>query len=54
MMKLQLWTIVNGQANDLLGEVNVDDDEWRDAQADGGSALGLVLDLADELGSDCI
>lgn len=52
-MKLQLWTTVNGQADDLLGEIDVDDDEWHDAQADGGSALELVQSLASELGSEC-
>lgn len=38
MMKLQLWSTVDGQADDLLGEVDVDDEEWRDAQANGADA----------------
>lgn len=49
-MKLQLWTTdVTGQPDDLLGEVEIGDDEWADAQTDSGSALGLIQDLADEV-----
>lgn len=48
-MKLQLWTTINGEADDLLGEVEVDDEEWFDAQADGGSALELIQSLATEV-----
>lgn len=49
-MKLQLWTTVDGQADDLLGEVEVDDEEWRNAQTEGGDALELIRDLAMEIG----
>jgi len=52
-MKLQLWTTVNGQPDEMLGEVDVDDDEWNDAQADGGSALELIRDLAVEIDGGC-
>jgi len=52
-MKLQLWTTVDGQADDLLGEIDVDDDEWNDAQADSGSAINLILDLAAEIEGGC-
>jgi hypothetical protein len=52
-MKLQLWTTVNGEANDLLGEVDVDDEEWHDAQADGGDAIQLIRDLATEIDGGC-
>lgn len=52
-MKLQLWTTVDGEPDDLLGEIDVDDDEWHDAQADAGRALELVQSLASELGSEC-
>lgn len=53
-MKLQLWTTVNDQADESLGEIDVDDEEWHDAQADAGSALDLVQTLASELGSECL
>lgn len=52
-MKLQLWTTVDGQADDMIGEIDVDEEEWNDAQADGGSALELIQALAIE-GSDCL
>lgn len=48
-MKLQLWTTVAGEPDDLLGEVDVDDQEWMDAQADGADARQLILDLAAEV-----
>lgn len=50
MMKLQLWTTVNGEANEFLGEVEVDDKEWNNAQACAGDAFELITDLATELG----
>lgn len=49
-MKLQLWTTVNGEPDDLLGQVDVDDEEWQNAQVDGGSAIELIRDLASEVG----
>lgn len=52
-MKLQLWTTVNGEADDLLGEVDVDDEEWHNAQADGGDAIQLIRDLATEVDGGC-
>lgn len=52
-MKLQLWTTVDGQADDMLGEVDVDDDEWNNAQADGADARQLILDLAVEIDGGC-
>lgn len=53
-MKLQLWTTVNDEADELLGEIDVDDEEWNNAQADGADARELIVNLASELGSDCI
>lgn len=48
-MKLQLWTTVDGQPDDLLGEVEVGDEEWMNAQAEGADARQLILDLAAEV-----
>jgi hypothetical protein len=48
-MKLQLWTTANGEADELLGEVDVDNNEWANAQADGGYAINLIRDLAAEV-----
>lgn len=50
MMKLQLWTTVNGEANECLGEVEVDEEEWTNAQACAGDAFELITDLAAEIG----
>lgn len=50
MMKLQLWTTVNGDPDELLGEVEVDDEQWINAQTEGGDALELIRDLAMEIG----
>ena len=52
-MKLQLWTDTGGdnpQADDLLGEIDVDDDAWTDAQSSPADALMLIQDLALEVG----
>lgn len=51
-MKLQLWTTVNGEADEMLGEVDIDDEEWHNAQACGGDALELIQNLASEVGSE--
>jgi hypothetical protein len=51
-MKLQLWTTVNGDPNELLGEVDVDDEEWENAQASAGDAYELITDLASEVGAE--
>jgi hypothetical protein len=51
-MKLQLWTTVDGQAEDCLGEVEVDDEQWQSAQACAGDAFELITDLAAEIGED--
>lgn len=48
-VKLQLWTTVDGQPDDLLGEVEVGDEEWMNAQAEGADARQLILDLAAEV-----
>lgn len=48
-MKLQLWTTVNDQADQFLGEIEVDDEEWHNAQAEGADARQLILDLAAEV-----
>jgi hypothetical protein len=48
-VKLQLWTTVNGNADELLGEVDVDDEEWNNAQAEGADARELILALASEM-----
>ena len=53
-MKLQLWTTVNGEADDLLGEVDVDDELWLDAQSSPGDALQLIQDLADEVSGEMV
>jgi hypothetical protein len=53
-MKLQLWTTTaNGEANECLGEIDVEDEEWYDAQCDDGSALELIRDLASEVNGGC-
>lgn len=53
MMKLQLWTTDDtGQANEFLGEVDVDDETWVYVQTDGADALELMRALADEVGTD--
>ena len=49
-MKLQLWTDVDGNADELLGEIDVDDDAWTDAQSSPGDAIALIQDLALEIG----
>lgn len=51
-MKLQLWTTVNGHAEDCLGEIEVDDEQWRNAQACAGDAYELITDLAAEVGEE--
>lgn len=48
-MKLQLWTTVDGQPDEMLGEIDVDDEEWYDAQSSGGDALELIRNLAVEI-----
>lgn len=48
-MKLQLWTTVDGEADELLGELDVNDQEWWAGQTDPGSALALLGNLADEI-----
>lgn len=53
LMKLQLWTTVNGEPDDLLGEIDVDDEEWHNAQAEGADARQLILDLATEIDGGC-
>jgi len=46
-MKLQLWTTDdNNDPDELLGEINVDDDEWRSAQTWGADARELICALA--------
>lgn len=52
-MKLQLWTTVNGQADEMLGEIDVDDDDWHDAQVDGVDARELIRELAIEVDGGC-
>lgn len=52
-MKLQLWTTINGQADDMLGEIDVDDEEWNNAQTEGADALQLIRDLAVEIDGGC-
>jgi hypothetical protein len=54
LMKLQLWTNVNGQADECLGEIDVDDQEWNDAQGCSGDALELIQALASEMGSEAL
>lgn len=49
-MKLQLWTDVDGQPDELLGEVDVTDEEWADCQSSGADSLQLIRDLTDEIG----
>jgi hypothetical protein len=53
-MKLQLWTTVNGEPDELLGEIDVDDEQWHNAQACPGDAHELICDLAGELGSEAL
>lgn len=48
-MKLQLWTTVNGEPDDMLGEIEVDDEEWHDAQSSGADAMQMIQDLAVEI-----
>lgn len=52
-MKLQLWTTVNGQADGLLGEIDVDDEEWYDAQSSGADAMQMIQELASEIDGGC-
>ena len=52
VMKLQLWTTAHGDPNELLGEVDVDDEEWENAQACAGDAYELITDLASEVGTE--
>jgi hypothetical protein len=47
-MKLQLWTTVDGHAEECLGEIDVDDEQWHYAQACAGDAYELITDLANE------
>lgn len=51
MMLLQLWTADDEgrHAEDFLGEVRVDDDEWANAQDCAGDAYELITDLAAEV-----
>lgn len=49
-MKLQLWRAFDGEANDFLGEVDVSDEEWENAQACAGDAYELITCLAEEVG----
>lgn len=49
-MKLQLWTTdASGRPDEWLGEVEVGDEEWMNAQAEGADARQLILDLAAEV-----
>jgi hypothetical protein len=49
-VKLQLWTTAaTGDADTFLGEVEVDDKEWHDAQCSSGSALELIRTLVSEV-----
>ncbi len=41
-MKLQLWTTVNGQADELLGEIDIDDQNGTTRKTSGGDALELM------------
>lgn len=50
-MMLQLWTTANGQPEDLLGEIEVDDETLRDAQSSPGDSLQLIQDLTAEAGN---
>jgi len=50
-MMLQLWTTVDGQPDDLLGEIEVDDETLRDAQSSPADSLQLVQDLTAEAGN---
>lgn len=51
-MKLQLWTTVYGLPDVLLGEIDVDDEQWLYAQAGSGDALELIRELASEVGDE--
>lgn len=35
----------------MLGQVDVDDEEWMDAQAGGFGAINLIQNLASEVGA---
>lgn len=49
-MKLQLWTTdANGEPDELLGEIDVDDGQWADAQTGAGEARELIQELASEV-----
>jgi len=52
-MKLQLWTTVDGEPEDMLGEIEVSDEDWYDAQSSGADSLRLIQDLAAEVHGGC-
>lgn len=51
MKMLQLWSTLNGQPEDLLGEIEVDDETLRDAQSSPADSLQLIQDLTAEAGN---
>jgi hypothetical protein len=49
-VKLQLWSeSLDGQPDELLGQVDVDDEFWENATACAGDAFELITDLATEV-----
>jgi hypothetical protein len=49
-MKLQLWSTVNGEPDELLGEVDISEEEWHAQGIAGAYAANAMSRLHAECG----